>query len=272
MPDEITVGLIPARDAAGMIEQFTPMKEYIEDELGITIQLEVTDDYAELIRKMDDRKVDIAWFGPFSYIAAEMELDLEPLVVQSRKDTGVYYHSLILTKADTPHQSIESLNRTSFAFVEKGSTSGYVIPHAMFTSRDIEYEDYFSEIVYSQSHDGVLTDIINETVTAGAVGDITYNKWLSDGLIDEEELLILWKSSEIPGSPFVAHAQLNEKVKQRFTEAMLEVHVKAPEALIHYNKAIEYYVEADKQMYNSIRNISTILGDEYVENQFLRAQ
>ena len=41
---------------------------------------------------MKNKTIDIGWYGAFSYIAAESEMELNPLVLETRKDTGIYYN------------------------------------------------------------------------------------------------------------------------------------------------------------------------------------
>ena len=104
----------------------------------------VTEDYVSLIKGMKNETIDIGYYGAFSYIAAESEMELNPLVVESRKEIGIYYNSLIITHKDSGISSIEELKGKRFAFVDSGSTSGFVLPYALFKSRNIDYGEFFS--------------------------------------------------------------------------------------------------------------------------------
>ena len=80
--------MIPVKDAAEMEADFEPIRMYLEERLGLPIEVMATDNYVSLIEGMKDGKIDIGWYGAFSYIAAESEMELTPLVVQQRKDIG----------------------------------------------------------------------------------------------------------------------------------------------------------------------------------------
>ena len=134
-----------------MVEGFEPIRLYLEEKLGMPIEVTVTEDYVSLIEKMKKETIDIGLYGAFSYIAAESEMELCPLVVESRKETGIYYNSLIITHKDSGISSIEELEGKKFAFVDSGSTSGFVLPYALFSSRNIEYEEFFSKFYYAGS-------------------------------------------------------------------------------------------------------------------------
>ena len=80
-----------------MKQDFEPIQMYLEEKLGIPVKVIVTENYVGLIDGMKNSTIDIGWYGAFSYIAAESEMKLNPLVLETRKDSGPYYQSLIIT-------------------------------------------------------------------------------------------------------------------------------------------------------------------------------
>ena len=84
--------------------------------------------YNELIKGMKDEHIDIGLFGAFSYIIADSQQDLIPLLVKKTRDLGIIYNSLIISRADSGLKSIEDLKDRNIAFVNSVSTSGYMVP------------------------------------------------------------------------------------------------------------------------------------------------
>ena len=70
---ELIMGLIPAESNEEMVEKFEPMRAYMEEKLNRPIKVFTATDYAGVIEAMRQDKVDIAWFGPLSYVLAEQE-------------------------------------------------------------------------------------------------------------------------------------------------------------------------------------------------------
>lgn len=264
--------MIPVRDANEMEKEFEPIRLYLEEQLGIPIELDVTDSYVHLIEGMKNETIDIGWYGAFSYVAAESEIELTPLIVQQRKDTGIYYNSLIITRKDTGINRIEELKGKKFAFVDSGSTSGFILPYALLKSRNIAYETFFSEIQYAGSHDQVLAKILTREVDAGAISSVQYENLVEKGIVKTEDMSVIWKSENIPGSPYVARSKLDKAIQKRFSKAMLEIHTEKPNALNSFDNTFEKYIEVDSKNYNSIRNIATILGKEYMYERFLKGE
>lgn len=264
--------MIPVKDANEMEKEFEPIRLYLEEQLGIPIEVDATDSYVSLIEGMKNETIDIGWYGAFSYVAAESEMELTPLIVQQRKDTGIYYNSLIITRKDSGINRIEELKGKKFAFVDSGSTSGFVLPYALLKSRNIAYKTFFSEIQYAGSHDRVLANILTKEVDAGAISSVQYGNLLEKGIVEAKDMSVIWKSENIPGSPYIARSKLDKEIQDRFSKAMLAIHAEEPDALNSYDNTIEKYVEVDSKNYNSIRNIATILGKEYMYEHFLKGE
>lgn len=269
-PKTITIGMVPYKDSKSLTEDFELMRAQLEQAMGANVKLVVAPDYLGLAEDMKKKEVDIGYFGPFSYIASESEIDLEPLVVSYRKNYGIYYFSLIATRGDSDIETIDDLRDHDYAFVDKGSTSGYVIPLSMYISRNIDTDSFFSSVIFSGSHNNVALDVLDQKVDAGSMDDIVYDQMIHDNIFKPDDLRIIWKSEEIPGSPFVARADLNKDLKEAFVNAMIEMHMENPGAISDFDTNTEKYVECDSAMYNSIRNVAEILGDEYVINNFLK--
>ena len=270
--ETLTIGLIPVRDANEMIEGFEPIRKYLEERLGMPIEVTVTEDYVSLIEGMKTSNIDIGWYGAFSYIAAESEMELNPLVLETRKDSGAYYQSLIITHKDSGIRSIEGLEGKKFAFVDSGSTSGFVLPYALFKSRQIDYEQFFSEYYYAGSHEQVPMDIQAHKVDAGAISSIQFDTMIHNGKIKRDDFVVIWKSNDIPGAPFVARSDLNENIQTNFVVAMENINTEFPEGLHAFDNSIEKYIEVESKHYNTIRNIATILGKDYMYEYFLKGE
>ena len=271
-PETVTIGLIPVGDTGEMVEDFEPIRGYLEEKLGIPIEVTVTENYVSLIEGMKDETIDIGWYGAFSYIAAESEMELTPLVVETRKDLGMYYHSLIIAHEDSGIRYVEDLKGKKFAFVDSGSTSGFVLPYALFKSRNIEYEQFFSAFDYAGSHEGVPAAILHNKVDAGAISETTFKKMVKEGKINRDDFVVVWKSEAIPGAPYVARSELDKEVQENFTQAMLNIHTDLPDGLNTFDHSIEKYITVDSKQYNTIRNIATILGKDYMYDYFLKGE
>jgi phosphonate transport system substrate-binding protein len=253
-------GLIPADDATEMLRQYQPVVDYLEEQLGLEIDLQVTTDYTAAILAMKNKHIDVAWFGPFSYILAADEAGAEAIVNGVRRDTGKStYRTIFVTRMDSGIETLEDLKGHTFAFVDPASTSGNLIPRAVLMENGIDPETDFSTWFYAGTHNAVELAVQNGTVDAGADSDTSYHRMLNAGQIDPEINIIIYESEPIPGSPIVARGDLPQDLKDSIQQALIEM-----DAQTFYDVQgwgdIERYVEVTDSDYDIIRETRDLLG------------
>ena len=260
--DEITVlkwGLIPADDATEMIRQYQPVVDYLEEELGLEIEIEVTTDYTAAVLAMKYGHIDMAWFGPFSYVLAADEAGAEAIVNGVRRDTGnSTYRTIFVTKAGSGIETLDDLRGHTFAFVDPASTSGYLIPMKVLLENEIDPDDDFPTWYYAGTHNAVELAVKQGTVDAGADSDNSYYRMVNAGEIDPEVNLIIHRSDPIPGSPIAVRGDLPQDLKDSIQQTLINM----DEQIIYSVQGwgdIERYVEVTDSDYDMIRYTRDLL-------------
>src|SRR5258706_13505361 len=64
---EITFAVVPAENASGVTERFTPFVGYLSKELGIKVNLRIANDYAAVIEGQRAGTIQLAYYGPASF-------------------------------------------------------------------------------------------------------------------------------------------------------------------------------------------------------------
>lgn len=255
---EIIMGLIPAENNEEMLEKFEPMRAYLEKKLGRPVKVFTATDYTGVIEAMRQDRVDIAWFGPLSYILAEQEAEAEAFAVGVRQDGKSTYHSLFVVPTGSPIRSIQDLQGKSVAFVDPASTSGGLVPRYMvYQATGKTPEEFFSRVTYAGSHDAAELAVKNGTVDAAADNDITYERMLKEGLISKESNRVLVKSEPLPGSPLVYRSDLDEDTKAKIRDTILNAHNDIQ--VTGYGELLRYE-EATPDDYQIIRNMIASLS------------
>ena len=256
---EIVMGLIPAESNEEMIEKFEPIRAYLEKKLERPVKVFTATDYAGVIEAMKKDKVDVAWFGPLSYVLAEKEADAEAFAVGVRKSTGLStYKSIFVVPGDSEIKSIKDLKGKNVAFVDPVSTSGSLVPTYLVKKATGEMpQDFFGKLSYAGGHDAAELAVKNKTVDAAADNDITYNKMLKKGLISKESNRVLLESEPLPGSPLTYRSELDESLKAKIKDTILNAH---KDIQVTGYGELERYEEAEAQDYQLVRNMVKELG------------
>jgi phosphonate transport system substrate-binding protein len=172
------------------------------------------------------------------------------------------YHALVVTRPDSGINKLEDLKGKSFAFGDKGSTSGYLIPTHQFMKMGIaDPEKYFGKVIYTK-HQAIETQVTRGELDAGADYDRNRNAMIEQGLIKAAESRIIWTSEPLPNDAFAVSADLaRDKALVAKLQAALEQMgdaLKTDGKLLpaHYTG----FVRSNDTLYKSIRDAGLATG------------
>jgi phosphonate transport system substrate-binding protein len=253
-PEKINFGVIPSAGSTSMKENFSGLTEYLNKKLGITVELQLAGDYTGVITGMQHKHIDVAYFGPESYVQAQKRAKAEVLVVEVDAESGLPgYKGIIITKKNSGLNSLEDIKGKTWAFTSSQSTSGTLVPTVMFSKSGIDPQKYFSKVLYSGGHEASILSIKAGKVDAASTNDLDFNRGLGKAWT-ENDFNIIWTSDLIPGSPMAVRGDLPESLKKALKEAFISYNDK--EGLDKLK--IKGYIDANDSMYNSVRDLIEI--------------
>lgn len=220
----LRIGLIPSEDAQSMIESSKQVLDQLQAQLGMPVKPFVATDYNGVIEALRSKKLDVAYLGPFSYVLANKLAGAEAFAVAVTRKTGKSaYHSLIISRADSPIKSLADLKGQTFAFVDPSSASGHLFPKAGLEQAGFQPESLFSRMIFSGSHDASILAVANRKVDAAAVADRILATAISQGQVKQDDLRVVWSSPDIPESPMVWRKDLDPALQQKIAAALANV-------------------------------------------------
>jgi phosphonate transport system substrate-binding protein len=240
---------------------YRPMADYLAKKLGRKVQLRTVDSWEGLAKSLANGETDIALLGPWGYVLANGNSGAQAVatILYDGKPT---YHALVVTRPDSGINKLEDLKGKSFAFGDKGSTSGYLIPtHQLLKMGINDPEKYFGRVVYTK-HQAIETQVTRGELDAGADYDRNRNAMIEQGLIKASESKIIWTSAPLPNDAFAVSADLSrDKALVAKLQAALE---QMGEALKSEGKLLPAhytgFVRSDDTLYKSIRDAGLATG------------
>lgn len=253
-PDLLRVALLPDENAATLIQNAQPLKVYLERRLGREIEIIVTTDYSSMIEAMRFGRIEVAYFGGFSYVLAKSKAtEIEPFAVGIEKGSPTYRSILIATKGG-PVQTIDDIRGKPFAFGDQASTSSHLAPRATLVKKGLIGDtDY--KVVHLGKHDAVARAVAAGQVPAGALSEQIFKVLVADGRIDADKLTILGYSDPIPNYPMTLQGYLAPDLKAAIRSAFLELD--DPEILGLFR--VEGLAATDDAAYDVLREMAKIL-------------
>lgn len=166
---ELVFAIIPAENASGVVERYTPFVNYLSKELGTKITLRIASDYAALIEGQRAGNIHIGMYGPSSFARALMTgAKIDAFAIETNLDGTKGYYSVFYVKKDSPYQKIEDLKGKNLGLVDPNSTSGNNVPRFALDGMKIDPETYFAKVVYTGSHENAVIALGQGTVDVAA--------------------------------------------------------------------------------------------------------
>ncbi|SMC99533.1 phosphate/phosphite/phosphonate ABC transporter substrate-binding protein [Sporomusa malonica] len=250
----LRIGAVPVESVAKTRDQFDKLITYLEKKTNWKVELFVSHDYNGIINEMAKGNLDIAWFGPFSYVLAHDRAMARAFAVEDNIRTGTVYHSVIIVHPESPISSVEQLIGRRLAFTDRSSTSGHLIPKAILRQHGVDVEKDMSEVIFTNTHDSAILAVKKRTVDASAVSDAVLFSLREKGIIGEKDYRIIYTSANIPGSVWAYREGINPTLLEKIKHSFLNVAKEDKEALgIYGQDLVKGFVPADDRDYDIIR-------------------
>lgn len=233
---------------------YKPLANYLATKLGRAIELRTVDTWEGLAKSLANGETDLALMGPWGYVLANHEAGAQAIST-ILYDGKPEYFALMVTHPDSGIQSVQDLKGRTFAFGDKGSTSGYLIPLHYFMTQGINPETYFSKVLYTK-HQAIETQVAAGQLDAGADYNRNRTAMIEQGLIKAERSKIIWQSAPLPNDAFaVSKVIFQDKALVEELQAALAATgaelAKQPQLLpAHYTG----FVTQDNRFYKPIRD------------------
>lgn len=274
-PAKLVLAAVPAEQDAQLQESYAVTVQILSDELGIDIDFFQAADYAGVVEALIAGRVDLAQFGPFSYVIATANgAQARPVGVMVKdpaEEPG--YRSYLVARGDNGSiNTLTDILGTRVCFVDPGSTSGYLLPLAGLLEEGINPETDTTAI-FAGGHDASVLSVVNNDCDAGFAFDSMVTDLLIErGEIEPGDVKIVWESPIIAGSPMAMRTTLPQSLQDSIEDIFLNkinvdwaaangyCETPDPIACSFSDEAIWGYVARGDDFYNGIRTLCRELG------------
>jgi phosphonate transport system substrate-binding protein len=220
----LVIGLIPEQNIFRQMERYEPLAIYLQSRTGYKINLVVLPRYGNIIDNFVSKGMDGAFFGSFTYTLAHAKLGVEVIARPETTEGISTYYGLIFVRKDSGIRTAADMRGKRFAFVDKATTAGYLLPLDYFHKNGIkDVQSYFKETYFAGTHEDAIYDVLNRKADIGAAKNTIFEMLAkSDGKI-AESLVILQRSPEVPENSLALRRDISDEVKGRLREALLNM-------------------------------------------------
>lgn len=204
-PLEFGVGLFQP-DKEKNDATYKPLADYLASQLGRPVKLRTVDSWEGLAKSLASGETDMALMGPWGYVLANHQAGAEAVATILYQGKPEYF-AIMISGPNSGINKIDDMKGKTFAFGDKGSTSGYLIPNHEFMLRGIDPDKFFSKVIYTK-HQAIETQVTRGELDAGADYNRNRDAMIEQGLIKAADSRIIWTSSPLPNDAFALSKDL----------------------------------------------------------------
>lgn len=260
-PEVLHYSVVPGESQESLAKTFEPVVEDLSEALGMEVEFYIPTDYTAVIEAMRTQKVDVAEFGPFSYIIANERSGAEAFAVAAKSPEEAFYTSVIIVPDESPAKTLDDLKGKKFLFVDPASTSGNLFPHVMLAKHfglktADEVDKLFSSVSFSGGHDASALAIAKGDADGAAVSSSSLKRFVDKGLLKDSDYKVIAESSPIPVDPITYRKDLPEDLKQEIKDFFLSYQNEE----IFAERGINGYFPIEDSDYDIVRETAEILN------------
>ena len=257
----LLIGLIPERNIFKQLDRYEPLANYISKKIGVNIELKVLTRYGNIIDNFVSAGMDGAFFGSFTYTLAHAKINVEAIARPENLHSISTYHGLIFVRKGSGINSLKDMQGKSFAFVDKATTAGYLLPLAYFKKLGIrDYKTFFKETYFTGTHEDAIYDVLNKKVAIGAAKNTVFNRLAAEDSRIKNELVILERSPDVPENALAVRGDLDDSIKSKLKETLLDMHNDPVGSEVLKNFGAQRFIETTDIDYANVYSYAKEIG------------
>lgn len=221
------VTAIPDEAPSELARKAAPLVAYLESQLGVKVQFVPVTDYAAAVESLVNKRVDLAWFGGFTFVQANVRSGgkIIPLV-QREEDTQ--FKSVFIT-SDPTINTLNDLKGKDVSFGSQSSTSGHLMPRSALLAANVNPDKDFKRVAFSGAHDATIAAVASGKVQAGALNIQVWERFVAEKKVDLSKVKVFFTTAPFFDYNWSVHADMPSATREKLKQAFLGLSKSAPE-------------------------------------------
>ena len=213
------VTAIPDESPTELARKAAPLMKYLESKLGVKVEFTPVTDYAASVEALVNKRVDMAWFGGFTFVQANVRSGGKMLPLVQREEDERFRSVFITSEADI--KTLADLKGKDVSFGSQSSTSGHLMPRSFLLQAGVDPEKDFKRVAYSGAHDATIAAVAAGKVQAGALNISVWEKFVADKKVDPGKVRAFYTTPPYYDYNWTVHADMPAAMREKLTQAFL---------------------------------------------------
>jgi phosphonate transport system substrate-binding protein len=218
------IGLIPEQNIFSQKKRYEPLAAYLSKKIGLQVELEILPRYGNIIDNFSELGLDGAFFGSFTGALAHKKLGVEAIARPEWNDGSSTYYGMIFVRKDSGIRNANDMRGKRFAFVDKATTAGWLLPIHYLNSNGIQdYRVFLQEVYFTGTHEGAIYDVLDKKADIGAAKNTVFYRLARTDPRISAELLILDRSPDVPANGLCVRKDFDGILKTELKKTLLNM-------------------------------------------------
>jgi phosphonate transport system substrate-binding protein len=236
----LRVSAIPDEAPTELQRKFKPLGEYLEKKLNMKVEFTPVTDYAASVEGLINHKLDMVWFGGFTFVQAKdrSKGQVVPLVQRVEDEK---FRSVFITTSKSIN-SLGDLKGKTLSFGSESSTSGHLMPRSFLLANKIDPDTDLKRISFSGAHDATVAAVAGGKVDAGALNISVWEKLVDAKKVDTSAVRVFYTTPPYFDYNWSVRADMPAELKKKITDAFLTLDSSKPEdkAILDLQRATKF--------------------------------
>ena len=227
MPGVLRVSAIPDEAPTELQRKFKPLGDYLAKATGLKIEFTPVTDYAASVEGLVNKKLDMVWFGGFTFVQANVRSkgQVVPLVQRAEDEK---FRSVFIT-TNPAITRLEDLKGKTLSFGSESSTSGHLMPRSFLLGAKINPDTDLKRVAFSGAHDATVAAVAGGKVDAGALNISVWEKLVEAKKVDPKVVRVFYTTPGYYDYNWTVRSDMNPALKKKITDAFLALDESTPE-------------------------------------------
>ncbi len=221
------ISAIPDESPTELARKAAPLMKYLEAKLGMKVEYTPVTDYAASVEALVNKKIDMAWFGGFTFVQANARSGGKVIPIVQREEDEKF-KSVFIT-SDPAIKTLADLKGKDVSFGSQSSTSGHLMPRSFLLQAGVDPDKDFKRVAFSGAHDATIAAVASGKVQAGALNISVWNKFVADKKVDTDKVTVFYTTPPYYDYNWSVHADMPAAVREKLTQAFLALSKDTPE-------------------------------------------
>ncbi len=230
--------------------------DYVGEKLGRDVVMVQRKTYAEVNFLMEQGSIDAAFVCSRPYVDGHRDFGMELLCVPVCSGRTEYYSYFIVHK-DSPIRKLEDLRGKVFAFSDRLSNTGMLVPTYTLARMGETPESFFGNTTFTYSHDNSIRSVAERFVDGAAVDSLIWEYFNAKEPEWTSQTRIIHKSPPFAIPPVVVSPRTDPELKEALRRVFLSMHQDPKGRAILQKVLIDRFAAIKDSAYDAIRRMET---------------